>query len=187
MPVVKHMVSSHPAKHKPNVYSWERATNSLLPRVPSTPAVTDVVHTHRRHCLTCPGTQPSLLQRNTAPFLKLGMCWGRGCFQGLQQPGKCLINTHSFQRTMECWHSCKLALEPGWYFILREVSVTGRIIMKKPKVLRLLTAASGKDMAGCYPGAISNTTNKKNEGKHACFPAVFIFLKKNAFCATNNY
>lgn len=28
---VKHAVPSHPAKHKPNMSSWERATNSLLP------------------------------------------------------------------------------------------------------------------------------------------------------------
>lgn len=55
--------------------------------------------------------------------------------------------------------------------------MTARIIMKEPKILRLLTAASGKDIAGCYPGAIPSKNNKKMEG-NKLLPSSFIFLKK---------
>lgn len=87
---------------------------------------------------------------------------GRGCYQGLQQPGKHLINTYSFQRGTEL---CTLV---SWLWNLADTSfwegfqrLEEWIIMKKIKILRLLTVASGKDIAGCYPGAISNTTYKK--------------------------
>lgn len=60
--------------------------------------------------------------------------------------------------------------------------MTARIIMKKPKILRLLTAASAKDIAGCYPGVIPNKTNKKTEGNKSASQQLLFSLKNYILC-----
>lgn len=119
----------------------ERAPSSLLslgtlqPSPALAPAGTDVIHSHGRHCLKCPGTKPSLpVAEKYCTISEAGDVLGEKLFPGTATTRQASVNTYSFQRGIESLHSCKLALEPGWYFIFRRVSVTRRIIiMKKTK------------------------------------------------------